>query len=612
MAVVRQQSARSGRWPELGLLALAVAIVLFGYVQVALNTTEALPTDLLQRGGAFAGMALVAHLVVRWRAPYADPVILPSVILLNGIGLTMIHRIDIADGTASVDRQLMWTAIGVALALAVLLLVRDHRGLRGMTYTSMVVGIVLLLLPLVPGLGRTINGARIWIGVGPLSFQPAEVAKIALAVFFAGYLVANRDNLAFAGPRFLGMHLPRARDLGPILIAWGVGMAVLVLQRDLGTAVLFFGMFVALMYLATERISWVILGALLAIGGAVLAASLFPHVGARVDVWLHALDPEVYSRNPGGSGQLVQGLFGLASGGLMGSGWGLGYPQLVPYAESDFIMASLGEELGLTGLVAILLVYLVVVQRGMRASIAVRDGFGKLLAAGLAFTMALQVFVVVGGVTRLIPLTGLTTPFLALGGSSLVANWVIVALLLRVSDAGRRPAPVVDPSSVAALGTGTTAPSPDVARAPAVVGASGATASRGGAADHAGAGAGRPTDDAPTSVGGTPVPDAAPGAHGRSPAPDRHRDADAPSGWTATGDAWDEEDGKTLGDAPRSGYRPVPGEQRPTAATAARDATAATDADPGATLLPDEEHDGYGAHDAHDDRPGRGEQEGRR
>lgn len=568
MAVVRQQSARSGRWPELGLLAVAVALVLLGYVQVALNTTEALPTDLLQRGGLFAGFALVAHLVVRWRAPYADPVILPVVILLNGIGLTMIHRLDIAEGTAGVDRQLMWTALGIALALLVVLLVRDHRALRGLTYTSMVVGIVLLLLPMVPGLGRTINGARIWIGVGPFSFQPAEMAKIALAVFFAGYLVANRDNLALAGPRFLGMHLPRPRDLGPILIAWGVGMAVLVVQRDLGTAVLFFGMFVALMYLATERISWVVLGALLAVGGAVLAASLFPHVGARVDVWLNALDPEVYQRSPGGSGQLVQGLFGLASGGLMGTGWGLGYPHLVPYAESDFIMASLGEELGLTGLLAILLLYLILVQRGLRASVAVRDGFGKLLAAGLAFTMAVQVFVVVGGVTRLIPLTGLTTPFLAAGGSSLVANWVIVALLLRVSDAGRRPAPVADPSAISALGAGSTAPSPDAA-APAhrtTPGSGSGSGAEAGAGSGAGAG------------------------------------ADAPSqGWAATGDAWDEtpaarhgaerrdpesdgESGDTLGNPPRSTYRPVSaaGNERPTEAHAAVGGSA-----PVATQAPD-------------------------
>jgi cell division protein FtsW (lipid II flippase) len=460
MAVVRQQPARAGRWQEFGLMAFAVALVLFGYIQVALNTSGSLPPSLFKDAGLFAAAALVLHLIVRWRVPYADPVILPVVLLLNGIGLTMIYRLDIAEGTNAINRQLMWTGLGMALAVAVILVIRDHRALRGLTYTSMIAGIVLLLLPMVPGLGRTINGARIWIGIGETSFQPAEIAKIALAIFFAGYLVANRENLALAGPRVLGLHLPRPRDLGPILIAWGVGMVVLVLERDLGTAVLFFGMFVALMYLATERVSWVILGGILGVGGAVAAATIFPHVGARVDVWLNALAPEVYSRSPGGSYQVVQGLFGMSSGGLMGSGFGLGYPQLVPYAGSDFIMASLGEELGLTGLLAILLLYLILVQRGLRAAVATRDGFGKLLGAGLAFTMALQVFVVVGGVTRLIPLTGLTTPFLALGGSSLVANWMIVALLLRISDSGRRPAPVASPSAVLAL-AGSTASSPD-------------------------------------------------------------------------------------------------------------------------------------------------------
>ncbi|MGO1560767.1 Cell division protein FtsW [Actinomycetales bacterium JB111] len=460
MAVVRQQPARAGRWQEFGLMAFAVALVLFGYIQVALNTAGSLPPSLFKDAGLFAAAALVLHLIVRWRVPYADPVILPVVLLLNGIGLTMIYRLDIAEGTNAINRQLMWTGLGMALAVAVLLVIRDHRALRRLTYTSMIAGIVLLLLPMVPGLGRTINGARIWIGIGGTSFQPAEVAKIVLAIFFAGYLVANRDNLALAGPRVLGLHLPRPRDLGPILIAWGVGMVVLVLERDLGTAVLFFGMFVALMYLATERVSWVILGGILGVGGAVAAATIFPHVGARVDVWLNALAPEIYSRSPGGSYQVVQGLFGMSSGGLMGSGFGLGYPQLVPYAGSDFIMASLGEELGLTGLLAILLLYLILVQRGLRAAVATRDGFGKLLGAGLAFTMALQVFVVVGGVTRLIPLTGLTTPFLALGGSSLIANWMIVALLLRISDSGRRPAPVASPSAVLAL-AGSTASSPD-------------------------------------------------------------------------------------------------------------------------------------------------------
>src|SRR5665811_119839 len=269
--------------------------------------------------------------------------------------------------------------------------------------------------------------------------------KIALAIFFAGYLVTTRDTLALAGPNVLGLQLPRPRDLGPILLAWLVSLAVLVLQRDLGTSLLFFGLFVGMLYLATERLSWVIIGAGLFIGGAALAARVFTHVGARFDVWLHALDNDFFNANPG-SGQLVRGLFGMASGGLFGTGWGQGRPDLVPYAESDFIVASLGEELGLTGLLAILVLYLVLAQRGLRTAIGVRDGFGKLFAGGMSFVVAFQCFVVVGGVTRIIPLTGLTMPFLAYGGSSLLANWVIAALLLRISDSARRPAP--PPSTV--------------------------------------------------------------------------------------------------------------------------------------------------------------------
>ncbi|MFD1505907.1 FtsW/RodA/SpoVE family cell cycle protein [Georgenia yuyongxinii] len=446
MAIVSQQRARTGRGSELLLLGLALLLTLFSYAQVGLAETGQVPADLPVLGLLMAAIAVVAHLLIRWRAPYADPVMLPVVVTLNGIGLTMIYRIDLArgvEGAANADRQMLWTILGVTCAVGVLVFLRDHRVLRRYTYTAMIAGLALLMLPLLPGLGVSINGARIWINVASLSFQPAELAKIVLAVFFAGYLVTNRDNLALAGPKVFGLQLPRGRDLGPILLAWAVSLAVLVFERDLGTSLLFFGLFVAMLYVATERLSWILIGLVLFAGGALAAASLFPHVGARFDVWLHALEPEIYNRDPGGSGQVVQGLFGMASGGLMGTGWGAGEPQLVPFANSDFIVASLGEELGLTGLLAVLVLYLVLAQRGMRAAIGVRDGFGKLLASGLAFVIAFQCFVVVGGVTRLIPLTGLTMPFLALGGSSLVSNWIILALLLRISDAARRPAPDV-------------------------------------------------------------------------------------------------------------------------------------------------------------------------
>ncbi|MEN1974262.1 FtsW/RodA/SpoVE family cell cycle protein [Cellulomonas sp. P4] len=448
MATVEAHRVRAGRGTELGLIAVALVIAVSAYALVGLGATDELPADVLGYGAGMAGLALLVHVVLRWRAPYADPVILPVVIALNGIGLAMIYRIDLArearGGTEMfAGKQLAWSAISVVLACALLVVLRDHRTLRRYTYTAMVAALVLLVLPLVPGLGVEINGARIWIRALGFSLQPAELAKIALAVFFAGYLVTHRDTLALAGPRVLGLQLPRLRDLGPIAVVWAASIALLVFQRDLGTSLLLFGLFVAMLYVATERLSWIIIGLLMFGGGVALAASSFGHVAARFHIWLHALDQDVFDRAPGGSGQLVRGLFGLASGGLFGTGWGQGRPDLVPFAESDFIVASLGEELGLTGLMAILVMYLVLSQRGLRTAIGVRDGFGKLLAAGLAFVIAFQCFVVVGGITRIIPLTGLTTPFLAYGGSSLLANWLIAALLLRISDDARRPAPEV-------------------------------------------------------------------------------------------------------------------------------------------------------------------------
>jgi cell division protein FtsW (lipid II flippase) len=448
MATVTPHRVRPGRSIELGLLALALSLGVAAYALVGLNVSGALPANIWGYSAGMIVLGVGLHIVLRLRAPYADQVILPVAIALNGIGLAMIYRIDLAHAarenpTSFATRQLGWTAIGIILAAVVLVVLRDHRTLRRYTYTAMVVGLGLVLLPLVPGLGTTINGARIWIHVGSQSLQPAEFAKIALAIFFAGYLVTNRDTLALAGNKVLGMQLPRVRDLGPIILVWAVSLAVLVLERDLGTSLLFFGLFVAMLYLATERKSWIFLGLLLFLGGAALAATTFSHVGARFDAWLNAFDNDVFTQSPGGSGQLVRGLYGMASGGLFGTGWGSGRPDLVPYAESDFIVASLGEELGLTGLLAILVAYLVLTERGLRTAIGVRDGFGKLLAGGLAFVVAFQCFVVVGGVTRLIPLTGLTMPFMAYGGSSLLANWVVVALLLRISDSARRPAPLI-------------------------------------------------------------------------------------------------------------------------------------------------------------------------
>ena len=432
---------RTYRLAELGLLILAIAVATSAYALVGLGVEDTIPANVYGYAAWLAALGVILHIVVWIKAKYADPVLVPIAVLLNGLGLAMIYRVDLGrdEYLGSAMTQLVWMTLGVGLAIAVIFVVRDHRWLRRYTYVSGFAALVFLLLPLIPGIGKTINGARIWIGVGPLSFQPGEIAKILLAIFFAGYLVTYKDQLVAAGPKILGIRFPRLRDFGPIVVAWVASVGVLVFERDLGTSLLFFGLFVAMLYVATSKVSWIILGLGFFSAGAVAATFLFSHVGQRVSGWLNALTAEEYNKSPGGSYQLVQGLFGMSNGGLIGTGFGEGRPNMVPYAESDFIYASFGEEIGLAGLFVILLCYLFIFQRGIRTAQQLRDGFGTLLATGLSFTIALQVFVVVGGVTRLIPLTGLTTPFLAQGGSSLIANWMIIALLLRISDNARRP-----------------------------------------------------------------------------------------------------------------------------------------------------------------------------
>ncbi|AZT99327.1 FtsW/RodA/SpoVE family cell cycle protein [Brevibacterium linens] len=432
---------RTYRLAELGLLILAIAVATSAYALVGLGVEDTIPANVYGYAAWLAALGVILHLIVWIKAKYADPVLVPIAVLLNGLGLAMIYRVDLGrdEYLGSAMTQLVWMTLGVGLAIAVIFVVRDHRWLRRYTYVSGFAALVFLVLPLIPGIGKTINGARIWIGVGPLSFQPGEIAKILLAIFFAGYLVTYKDQLVAAGPKILGIRFPRLRDFGPIVVAWVASVGVLVFERDLGTSLLFFGLFVAMLYVATSKVSWIILGLGFFSIGAVAATFLFSHVDQRVSGWLNALTPEEYNKTPGGSYQLVQGLFGMSNGGLIGTGFGEGRPNMVPYAESDFIYASFGEEIGLAGLFVILLCYLFIFQRGIRTAQQLRDGFGTLLATGLSFTIALQVFVVVGGVTRLIPLTGLTTPFLAQGGSSLIANWMIIGLLLRISDNARRP-----------------------------------------------------------------------------------------------------------------------------------------------------------------------------
>jgi len=453
MSFVAPIVPRTRRNVELALLLLAIGMALGAYALVGLSIKGHVPPDLLAVGGGFMLVALGFHMVLRRFAPYSDPVILPIVTALNGLGLVIIHRLDLFAGKdfgeASAPDQLIWTTLGVLAAIGVLIVLKDHRGLARYTYTAMIVSLVLLLLPLVPGLGHSVLGARIWIFIAGMSFQPGELAKISLAIFFAGYLVMARDALSLVGRKVLGLQLPRGKDLGPLILVWVASLGVLVFEKDLGTSLLFFGLFVALLYVATERTSWIVIGLLLFVGGALVAWQTFAHVQQRVEYWLNAFEPE----NLDHSSQLVQGIYGMASGGLLGTGLGEGMPGLVPFADSDFIFSSIGEELGLTGIFALLLLYVLLVERAFRIAIGVRDGFGKLLAGGLAFSIALQCFVVAGGVTRVIPLTGLVMPFLAKGGSSLLSNWMIVALLLRISDSARRPpsagpagAPPPDPS----------------------------------------------------------------------------------------------------------------------------------------------------------------------
>lgn len=440
LAGMEQFVHRQRRGAELVLLVLALAVGIGAYAAVGLGREGTVPADIVGYSAWLAALAVAAHVVVRIAAPYADPVLLPVVTALNGLGLAVIYRIDKALNEDFSSRQLMWTTLGVALFAVVLLVVRDHRRLQAFTYTIGLVAVVLLLLPFVPGLGREINGARIWISVGAFSFQPGEVAKVALVVAFAGYLVLHRDALALAGRRVAGIDLPRGRDLGPILAMWLLSLAILVFQRDLGSSLLFFGIFVVMLYVATERPGWLVLGGVMFALGATFGYLAFSHVKVRVNGWLDPFaDVDRY-------GQIVEGMYGLAWGGLVGRGLGQGSPWRIPYAESDFVVAALGEELGLTGLIAVLLLYGLIVERALRTALIARDDFGKLMATGFGVAFALQVFVVVGGVTKLIPLTGLTTPFMSSGGSSLIANWVVIALLLRISDQVRRPLPVLRPT----------------------------------------------------------------------------------------------------------------------------------------------------------------------
>ncbi|GAA2180816.1 FtsW/RodA/SpoVE family cell cycle protein [Brooklawnia cerclae] len=442
---------------ELVLVLAASLMGIGGWLITHINRDDAVPSNWWLIAGVWLLVCVGAHVVVRLRSPYADPVILPCVLALNGLGLAMIHRIDLGNEpvTNGATNQLVWTVLGVVLFALVLVYMRDYRVLQGLSYVLFLAGMVLLLLPLVPGLAsrnNDLNGSQIWIEVFGYSFQPAEIAKIALTLAFASYLTENRDLLQLAGRRVLGFQLPRMRDLIPVLVMWAGGIIVLVFENDLGTSLLFFGLFIMMLYVATSQARWVVIGGVLFTGAALAVGRIAPHVATRVSSWL---DPfSNYDVNY----QIITAQYGMAWGGLFGKGWGLGRPGLTPVASSDFISAAIAEELGLAGLVAVLLIYMLMIGRGLRTALTSSDVFGKLLAAGFSFVFALQVFAIVGGVTRLLPLTGLTTPFMSQGGSSLIANWVIVAILLQISHEARQPVPAEAPlGSIANLADDRTA-----------------------------------------------------------------------------------------------------------------------------------------------------------
>lgn len=434
---------------ELVLVVLTVVIMMSAMAVAGLNLNGQVPGATWGYGLIFGALALATHVALRFIAPYADPLILPCALFLNGIGVAMIWRLDAADSGdiehAGIGMQLVWTAVGMVLCIALLFFLKEPRVLQRYTYVSALVAIIMIALPMVPGLGISEYGARRWIGVGPFTMQPSEFAKIALVIFLSSYLVTKRQVLSLAAKsikvgRFKILDLPRARDFMPMVVGWVAAIGLLVITKDLGTSLLLFGTFLAMLYVATQRSSWVIIGVTVFVGAAALAMRVFWHFRQRVDIWFHAFEPEVYERL-GGSQQLVQGIIGMAYGGLFGTGFGGGQAHHIFAADSDFIFASLAEDLGLTGIMTILIVIFLLVQRGMRVALASRELFIKMLASGIAFVMCFQVFVVLGGLTRTIPLTGMTTPFLAAGGSALMASWLMIGLLLRMSDNARRPAP---------------------------------------------------------------------------------------------------------------------------------------------------------------------------
>jgi cell division protein FtsW (lipid II flippase) len=426
---------------ELGLMLMAVVITAGAYVLASLGTDAQIPPNVIPFLIAVLALFVAAHLAVRRLAPESDPILLPMAALLNGLGYVVIAGLD-EDLAAA---QASWTAIGILAFVATLWLIRRPRDLVRYRYTFMVVGLGLLLLPLLPGIGKNINGSRIWVDLGFFNFQPGEVAKVVLAIFFAAYLSDQRELISTSVWKVGPLRLPDPKYLGPILIAWGVTLVVMVYQRDLGSSLLFFALFVVMVWVATQRTSFLVIGTGLFAAGAAFAWNSFGHVRQRVDIWL---DPW---KDPSGSGyQLIQGLFAMAFGGVTGTGLGLGGEVDIPASENDFIFAVIAEQLGLLGGALLIMAYLLMVGSGLRIAARADHAFDKLLATGLTLLLGFQAFIIIAGVVRLLPLTGVTLPFVSYGGSSLVVNYVLLALLLRISDQNVRGRASARRSSVVA------------------------------------------------------------------------------------------------------------------------------------------------------------------
>jgi peptidoglycan glycosyltransferase len=416
---------------ELGLLLLGTLVTVGAYLLASLAQDASIPANIGPFLAIVLGLQLAAHLAIRRFAPNADGTLVPIAGLLNGLGYVFIVRLDEATANPKnlAGLQSAWVAVGIVAFVATLIVVRRVRDLERYRWTIGMLGIGLLLLPLVPGIGREYFGARIWVSIGPVNFQPGEFAKILLALFFASYLVEKRELLAVSSRRLGPIPLPDPKHLGPVLLAWGASLVVMISQKDLGSSLLFFALFVALLWVATERATYLLIGALLFAGGAVFAHSQFSHVQDRVDIWL---DPWA---DPKGDGfQIVESQFAFSAGGVTGTGINLGSPTRIPLAETDFIFAAIGEELGLVGASAVLLAFLLMIGAGLRIALRTEVPFERLLATGLTVLIGVQSFIIIAGVLRVLPLTGVTLPFVSYGGSSLIANYVLLALLLRISD----------------------------------------------------------------------------------------------------------------------------------------------------------------------------------